>query len=134
VIFVDTSAFFAILDRDDDAHASARATWTTLLSRDRPPLLLTSSYVLVESFALIQARLGLGAVRELQDALLPVVSVHWVQTHDHAAAVSVLLAANRRRLSLVDCTSFEIMRRLGIQRAFAFDSHFAEQGFELVAA
>lgn len=30
--------------------------------------------------------------------------------------------------------SFEIMRRLRLRRAFAFDRHFAEQGFELVPA
>jgi predicted nucleic acid-binding protein len=103
VIFVDTSAFFAILDRDDDAHAVARQAWTALLSAEAPASLVTSSYVLVESFALIQARLGLDAVRALHDAILPVVAVPWVLEQDHAAAVSALLAADRRRLSLVDC-------------------------------
>ena len=132
MIFIDTSAFFAILDRDDQAHARARETWTGLLSADAPALLLTSNYVLVESFALVQSRLGLDAVRTLHDAVLPVISVRWVSEEDHAAAVGALLAAARRRLSLVDCCSFELMRRLGIQRAFAFDQHFAEQGFELL--
>jgi uncharacterized protein len=134
VIFVDTSAFFAILDRDDDAHALARQTWAALLSADTPALLLTSSYVLVESFALTQARLGLDAVRALHEDILPVVSVHWVLEQDHAAAVSALLTADRRRLSLVDCCSFQVMRRLGVRRALAFDQHFAEHGFELVHA
>ncbi len=132
MIFVDTSAFFAILDRDDNAHALARQTWTALLSADTPALLLTSSYVLVESFALTQSRLGLDAVRALHEDILPVVSVHWVLEQDHAAAVSALLTANRRRLSLVDCCSFQIMRRLGVRQALAFDRHFAEHGFELV--
>lgn len=134
MIFVDTSAFFALIDRDDDAHALARQTWTALLSANTPALLLTSSYVIVESFALTQARLGLAAARVLHDDILPVVSVHWVLEQDHAAAVSALLAAHRRRLSLVDCCSFQVMRRLGIRRAFAFDQHFAEHGFELVHA
>jgi predicted nucleic acid-binding protein len=38
--------------------------------------------------------------------------------------------AHRRGLSLVDCTSFAIMRRQAITRAFHFDRHFQEQGFE----
>jgi predicted nucleic acid-binding protein len=43
---------------------------------------------------------------------------------------SALLTANRRQLSLVDCVSFEMMRRLGIKTAFTYDRHFSEQGFE----
>lgn len=133
MIFVDTSAFYAILDKDDRAHASARQAWTALLSADEPAPLVTSNYVLVESFALTQARLGLDAVRTLQGAMLPVVTVEWVQPEEHTAAVGALLSADRRGLSLVDCTSFELMRSLRLRRAFAFDRHFAEQGFELVA-
>lgn len=49
---------------------------------------------------------------------------------DHSAAVKRLLAANRRKLSLVDCASFECMRRFRLRRAFAFDEHFAKEGFE----
>lgn len=44
-------------------------------------------------------------------------------------ALSALLAANRRQLSFVNCCSFEVMRSLGMERAFAFDANFKEQGF-----
>ena len=132
MIFIDTSAFYAILDRDDRAHPAARETWEALLSLDDLPPLLTSNYILIECFALIQARLGLAAVRELNDSVLPVVSLCWVTEQDHASATAALLAANRRGLSLVDCTSFQVMRRIGITRAFAFDRHFSEQGFEVL--
>jgi predicted nucleic acid-binding protein len=46
----------------------------------------------------------------------------------HAAATAALLAAGLREVSLVDWTSFELMRRLGATQAFAFDD-FARQGF-----
>jgi predicted nucleic acid-binding protein len=134
VIFIDTSAFYAILDRNDRVHPAARETWTRMLSGDATPPLVTSNYILVETFALVQARLGLAAVRDLNDAMLPAVSVRWVTEQDHAAAVSAVLASNRRSLSLVDCTSFQLMRRIGIGRAFAFDQHFGEQGFQILPA
>jgi predicted nucleic acid-binding protein len=51
----------------------------------------------------------------------------------HQRAINALLAAGQRRLSLVDCTSFESMRQFGLRQAFAFDAHFAEQGFELLS-
>ena len=43
-----------------------------------------------------------------------------------------MLTAARRRLSLVDCVSFDVMRRLGLNRVFCFDQHFEEQGFDIV--
>ncbi|MGH9363572.1 MAG: type II toxin-antitoxin system VapC family toxin [Thermoanaerobaculia bacterium] len=130
--FVDTSALLAVLDLADQDHAAAAATLRSLLDADED--LVTSNYVLVETFALVQSRLGLGAIRLLQQDLVPILRVAWLDEDAHRAAVTALLTASRRRLSLVDCSSFETMRRFGITRAFAFDGHFAEQGFELVTA
>ncbi len=129
-IFVDTSALYAVLDRDDERHEQARETWTRILSEDAP--LLTSSYVLVESFALIQSRLGMEALRTFSDAVLPVIRPHWVSEEDHRTAAQAVLAADRRGLSLVDCVSFHVMRRLRVRKVFAFDQHFDEQGFRVV--
>ncbi|MBI4581568.1 MAG: hypothetical protein HY718_17855 [Planctomycetes bacterium] len=47
----------------------------------------------------------------------------------HQAGMAAVLTAARRRLSLTDCVSFEVMRRRGIRQAPAFDRHFREQGF-----
>jgi predicted nucleic acid-binding protein len=129
-VFVDTSALYAALDAEDDAHALARRSWTGLINSQRP--LLTSNYVCIESAALLQARLGMDAVRVMFDDLLPVVSVVLIDEALHAQAVATFLDANRRRLSLVDCASFAVMRQRGISSAFAFDPHFEERGFQLV--
>jgi len=128
--FVDTSALFALLDGDDENHERAARTWQTLSDRDED--LLTTNYVLVETFALFQNRLGLEAVRNLQEIFVPLIGVFWITEDVHAVATAILLTAGKRRLSLVDCASFEAMRRSGVTRAFAFDRHFAEQGFERV--
>ncbi len=48
------------------------------------------------------------------------------------ASVLAFLTAGRRALSLVDCASLVVMRRLGVEKAFTFDRHFAEQGFMLI--
>jgi predicted nucleic acid-binding protein len=47
-------------------------------------------------------------------------------------ALENLLSINRRQLSFVDCTAFQTMRRLGIETAFTFDSHFREEGFNTI--
>jgi predicted nucleic acid-binding protein len=98
------------------------------MEREEP--LLTTSYVLVETCALAQRRLGLEAVRAIEDDLSPVLRVEWIGQHEHSLAMSALLTARRKTLSLVDCVSFVIMRRAGVRAAFAFDRHFREEGFE----
>lgn len=127
-VFVDTSAFLAVLDEHDPAHTRARATWEKLI--DGHEALVTTNYVLVETYALTQSRLGLDATRAFTDDVVPLLRVYWITEADHRAAVAALLAANRRQLSLVDCASFVLMRQLHLRAAFAFDSDFTAQGFE----
>jgi predicted nucleic acid-binding protein len=130
IIFIDTSAFYALIDADDANHRKAEKSWNAIL--DPEHTLLTSNYVLLECFALMQHRLGLEAVRNFQEDVLPVIGIEWVEEPVHRAGISALLAAAKRKLSLVDCVSFEIMRMVGAKTAFAFDPHFAEQGFTCI--
>lgn len=126
-IFVDTSALLAVLAENDPHHSSARRTWERILTEQA--VLFTTSYVVVETSALVQNRLGLEAAATLHRDILPVLEVEWVGPELHRAAVVALLAAGRRSQSLVDCASFEAMRTRGITTAFAFDRQFTEQGF-----
>lgn len=87
----------------------------------------------METFALVQHRLGMEAVRSLEEDILPLVRVYWVNEADHRAGVTALLTAGRRQLSLVDCISFVIMRQLNLKTAFTFDRDFQAQGFEILA-
>jgi predicted nucleic acid-binding protein len=129
-VFVDTSAFLAVMDADERNHRSAKMLWHRLLSSGES--LVSTNYVLLETSAVIQHRFGFGAAREFEGAVVPILSVQWVGEEVHRAAVNSLLVSARRKLGLVDCVSFEVMRRLGIQKVFAFDPHFKEQGFTVV--
>jgi uncharacterized protein len=132
MILVDTSALYAVLDRDDDNHAAARGVWTRMLEAD--DRLLVTSYVIVETTALLQHRLGMDAIRVFCGDVLPALEVHWMTEDDHRHAQNALLATDRRRLSLVDCSSFHVMRTRLVRTAFAFDPHFRRQGFEVLPA
>lgn len=127
MIFVDTSAMYAVLDRGDQNHGVARAVWLELLESGES--LFTTNYAVVETFALAQNRLGLEAVRVIHEDILPALEVRWIDETSHALAITALLAAQRRKLSLVDCASFTAMRQIGSRTAFAFDQHFIEEGF-----
>ena len=130
MLFVDTSALLAILDTDARGHTAAAEAWGAALDSERA--LITSNYVVVETCALVQRRLGMDALREVTETILPLLRTVWVAEELHAAGMAALFTADRRRLSLVDCTSFEIMRRYGIRDVLALDSDFARQGFDLL--
>ena len=129
-LFVDTSALYAVLDADDARHEQARGAWLELLEREAQ--MICTNYILVETVALVQRRLGMEAARVLLRDVVPLLRVEWVSEVSHEAGVAAFLAAGDRGLSLVDCASFETMRRLGLDTAFAFDRHFEEQGFRCV--
>ncbi len=129
-VYVDTSALFAVLDRDDSSHTRAKTTWTDLIEADT--VLCCSNYIVVECCALVQRRLGVKALRVLLEDMLPVLTVRWIEQEQHQTAVQILLHMKSRAVSLVDCVSFVVMRDLGIDRAFVFDRHFANEGFTCI--
>jgi uncharacterized protein len=128
-VFVDTSALYAILDEDDLAHRQAVVTWQALL---RGADLVTHSYVYTEAAQLLRRRLGQDAVGQLVDALLPAVQTMWVDASLHGAALEAWRAVGWSG-SLVDQTSFVVMRRNAIDVAFAYDRDFEIAGFRLAA-
>jgi predicted nucleic acid-binding protein len=128
-VFADTSALYALMDRDDANHDRAKAAWANW---PEGLALVTNNYVLVETAALVQRRLGLEALRDFQSQIAPLLTVEWMTVQSHARAMEAMLTAGRRQLSLVDCASFQTMRGLGLWAAFCFDRHFTEQGFAAV--
>jgi predicted nucleic acid-binding protein len=126
-IFVDTSGFISVLDRDDANHSRAAESWQYILTAS--DALVTTNYVLVETCALVQNRLGMAAIKVFQADIVPVLRIEWIDNTVHLAAMGTMLAAGRKKLSLVDCVSFEIMRLGGITAALTLDGHFKEQGF-----
>ena len=126
-VFLDTSGLYAVFDRSDANYSKAKIAWVEWLREG--VVLLTNNYVLLETTALLQHRIGVAAVRALHEDVMPLLQVDWVSEAQHRAGVEAVLAASRKKLSLVDCVSFQTMRKHGVRTAFSFDAHFREQGF-----
>ncbi len=127
-VFVDTSAFYALASASDEFHAQARVTYERLLQEENAEL-LTSSYVLVESFALIQTRLGFQVLEEFVSSIGDLVGIVWVGEELHRRAWKLL--KKRQKVSFVDCTSFLIAQGEGAQ-VFAFDRDFIREGLPVI--
>jgi len=124
-LFVDSSGFLALLDRDDPAHAGVLASFAA----GRTETLRTHAYVVVETLAVARRRFGAAAAARLVDDVFPAVEVVAVDASLHDEAVRDLRRAVESSVSLVDRTSFAFMRREGIEQAIALDADFRTAGF-----
>ncbi|MBI5585821.1 MAG: PIN domain-containing protein [Deltaproteobacteria bacterium] len=128
MIFLDTSAVYAMADQGDPNHGPALEKFNRGLATGE--ILCLHNYILVESAALLRARLGLQvALQFLKEA--KVFQIEWVDHSLHERAVRELKRIGTRGVSFVDCLSFVVMREKGIKRALAFDPDFTAQGFVL---
>jgi predicted nucleic acid-binding protein len=128
-ILVDTSGFYAALDSDDSNHAEALSLFGRADSEKWP--LMTHSYVVHETWALIQARLGWEAVDAWQRVLLARCEIVWVDEGLHALAAARCRQARQRRLSLTDCVSLELAHRQSLDAALAYGEHLSAAGLRL---
>lgn len=130
-VFIDTGAWIALAVVRDSLHERARATWTTLLLAGARPAV--SVPVLLETFTYLQRKVAhdvaarwwesLGAVRFLERLECSALEM--------SAAMKFFQRRDLHKLSLVDATSFVIMRKHKLRVAFTFDTHFVSAGFRL---
>ena len=124
LIFLDTSAAYAIADAADPNHRQASSRLQATLGRRES--VLTHNYVVLESATLIQSRLGLAAASMFLRGV-QLLHVHWVTQVELRRAVDMLEGRGRRDLSLVDCVSFVVMRERGVTTALAYDADFERE-------
>jgi predicted nucleic acid-binding protein len=131
-IYVDSSAFYALLDRADTYHQPARTAWPALLQDD--VAMVTTNYVVSETMTVLQFRIGFEAADLWRRDILGVLDMYWVDKVLHRQACDLWMNLGRRRYSLVDCVSFVAMRQNRIEKAFAFKTNYLAQGIELFPA
>lgn len=119
-VFVDSSAWYAAADRDERGNARAKEI---LASGDA---LVTSDHALVETWLLVNRRLGREPAERLWSALRSgVAAIEPVGLADLDVAWAIGTAFPDQDFSLVDRTCLAVMQRLGVLRAATLDEHFA---------
>ena len=127
-VLVDTSAVYALLDRDDANHKAAKDSLENLKRAHSEPFL--TNFIVAECHALCLARLGAGVARRW--LLANVWTVERVTADDEAAAREIIRKYTDKTFSYTDATSFAVMERLGLRAGFAFDPHFRQYGFQVI--
>lgn len=126
-VFVDTSAFLAIIDRKDQHFLEAQSISQRLVEgRYR---LITTMYVVVETHASLLRAMNASIARRFLIEGLDEIGVVSVSNEDEEQGRILILGHTDKGYSFCDAISFSVMERLGLRLAFAFDAHFRQHGF-----
>ena len=132
VVFVDTGAWIGLALSADPLHDRAVEAWEAILRSGAR--VCTSVPVVLETFTFLERNAARDVALAWQAALgrVPFFKVLECSTRDLAKAWAYFTRPDLHKLSAVDATSFVLMTKNKISRAFAFDHHFASVGFHLV--
>jgi len=121
-IFVDTSAFYAMIDRKDKYHEVAKVCFEKI-RKENCSIILTN-FIVAETHVLVLSRLGIEAGIEWLEKLPE--NVERVKQEDELKAKKIILGYRDKAFSYCDAISFAVIRRLNIEKVFSFDKHFRQ--------
>jgi predicted nucleic acid-binding protein len=131
-VFVDTSAWIALINKSDAFHLKAK-TIRDVLIEDKSQFFVTD-YVVVEiANSLSRIPWRSGAI-QLINSIYESENINVVEISKKIYAEAWKLYSDRadKEWSLTDCTSFIVMNRNGISEAFTNDCHFEQAGFNIL--
>lgn len=130
-LFVDTSGWASFFVRTEPKFEDAKRILSAL--RTIGGTAFTTNYVLAELIALLLSRVKVPR-SSLIDIVQTIRSTSWVQTIHvdpglDAGGWELFKSHADKTWSLVDCTSFYVMKANSISTALTTDHHFEQAGF-----
>lgn len=129
-LFVDSSAFVALRSVKDPSHQRALELMQEV--GDTYAELVTSNFIIAESITVISQKVSHWDAVDFREHDLAALRVVRITEDLEDQAFEIFRELASKNVSFIDCTSFALMRSLGITTAFAFDEHFTQQGFILL--
>lgn len=125
-VFVDTGAWYALIDRKDPDHVDVAEQLRLYQGR-----LVTSNFVSDETVTLLRYRLGHQYAVIFWQQLMAGTLANFMRItpKDEFAAWKIFHDYDDKSFSFTDCTSFALMERLKLDVAIALDSDFKSYGF-----
>lgn len=132
MLFIDTSAFLALVNEKDRHHSEASEFLVDIKDgKVKTKKIFTSDYIIDET--LTRIRYAIGHKLWGRDILASnVVEKIDVDREIFKLAWEIFETYEDKNLSFTDCTSFAAMKKKGIEKAFSFDEDFERMGFEVL--
>jgi len=128
-LFIDTWGWLSLADARDPGHAQAVSERR---ARTAPGSLITSDYVLDETFTRLFSRVAFAQARKFSDAILIAssggqVGIERITPDRFDAAYKLRIRyRDKPEISFTDLTSFVVMRELGLKQVLTADAHFTQ--------
>ena len=135
MIFLDTSFLYALVDTDDDNHARVREVFEPEDGKRLSDFVLTTNHVLSETLTMLRV----GGKRDDRSRHARAVRIgqqlyagtwgrlHQVTPEEERVAFEYFTKYADKEYSFVDCVSFVLMEKLGIQIAWTTDGDFSHR-------
>ena len=132
-IFIDTGAFFAAKCSSDKNHPIAFSFYNSICESGEFDL-VTTNLIIFETVTLAKGKVGIDFAIEFGKSLRnsSVIKIVKITEELENKSWDIFDTYNDKDFSFVDCASFAVMKEFGIRKAFAFDKHFEQFGFERV--
>ena len=129
IVFVDTGAWVAIADKNDQYADEASQLYKNLILKREH--LFSTDLVLVETYNLLSQTIGSKTTISFGNRLklIPFLKIISITSGDWERGWRILEKYSDKDFSFTDCTTFALMERLKIKTAFSFDAHFTQYGF-----
>jgi len=131
-VFVDASAFYALINKNDIFHEQAKVISSTLSKNNET--LITSNYTLAETYTILRSKIGFDVASKFAGEIKKnLIQIIWVDEIIHNRAIEIFLEKKEPKdLSFFDCIDFALIESAGIEKAFSFDRHFEILGIPLI--
>lgn len=128
-LFVDTSALVALFDKRDSNHLRAKTTLERIRT-DRIRMTITD-YIFDECITTVLSVAGHRTAVTVGEYIMnsKIVETVWLENRTKLKAWDFFKKHDDKVFSFTDCTSFILMKELGINKYFSFDSDFKQAGF-----
>lgn len=125
-IFIDTGAFIALTDADDENHKAAKTLYKNVT--EKGTRFVTTNFIVCETLNYLRSRASHNVAvifREnlKKSGLIKIINIAPVIED---SAFQIFKQYTDKDFSFTNCTSFSIMKSLNIRKVFAFDKHFEQ--------